>query len=177
MRLKDPADADAWQEFVDVYSPLIYGYCRKRNVQAQDAADITQEVLLRVSRFIRDFQYAQERGMFRDWLAKIVRNELARYFGKQDKTQHHAETIESAEDNQLWQEHFHQHILSTALERTKPHFAPETWLLFSETWDGKKAAADIASSHGVTIEQVYVAKSRVLKRLRVEVNILAEDSP
>lgn len=161
---------------MEVYSPLIYGYCRKRNVQAQDAADVTQEVLMRVSRAIGEFEYSREQGMFRDWLARIVSNELSRFWAKRGSAQsleHAAEPV----DHQLWQEHFHEHILSSALLRAEPHFEPHTWNLFTESWIEKKTAATVALEQGVEVDQVYVAKSRVLKRLRYEVNLLAEDSP
>ncbi|GAB5404688.1 MAG: sigma-70 family RNA polymerase sigma factor [Aureliella sp.] len=161
---------------MDVYSPLIYGYCRKRNVQSQDAADVTQEVLIRVNRAIATFEYSREHGMFRDWLAKIVSNELARFWGKQGdvKPLDHAS---GAVDNQLWQENFHEHILAAALLRTEPHFESQTWRLFTESWIEKKSAAAIAAEQRTEVDQVYVAKSRVLKRLKHEVNALAEDSP
>ncbi len=56
MRLRDHSDSKAWTEFVDVYSPLIYNYCRWRELQSSDAADVTQEVLLRVAKAIRNLK-------------------------------------------------------------------------------------------------------------------------
>ncbi len=78
IRLRDHADTKAWSEFVDVYSPLIYNYCRWRELQSSDAADVTQEVLLRVAKAIRSFEYDRTKGLFRDWLARIVLNEIRR---------------------------------------------------------------------------------------------------
>lgn len=179
--MRDPDDDEAWQDFVRVYSPLIYGYCRRRNVQAQDAADITQEVLLRVNRAMATFEYSPDRGLFRDWLARIVRNELSRYTGKQ-KSGPQLEYTESdqaggsGEDGSLWQEHFQQHILGVALERTEPKFEAVTWQLFHQTWVEQKTASEVANVQGVGVDQVYVAKSRVLKRLREEVRRLAEEN-
>ncbi|HBE72059.1 MAG TPA: sigma-70 family RNA polymerase sigma factor [Planctomycetaceae bacterium] len=182
--MRNPDDDEAWQDFVRVYSPLIYNYCRSRHVQAQDAADITQEVLLRVNRAIASFEYSSKRGLFRDWLARIVRNELSRYVGKKrtgttvQHSQHEflEEPGASGEDGSLWQEHFQQHILNVALERTKPQFETVTWRLFTQAWVEQKNAADVAEEQSVGVDQVYVAKSRVLKRLRQEVSRLAEEN-
>src|SRR5262245_23613570 len=76
VRLRDPQDGLAWGLFVEVYAPLIHGFLRKRGLQDADAADITQEVLRRVSRAIRRFEYDPERGDFRGWLFTIVRNQM-----------------------------------------------------------------------------------------------------
>lgn len=175
LRLRDSGDDRAWQDFMQVYSPLIYGYCRKRHVQAQDAADVTQEVLMRVNRAIGEFEYSSQKGMFRDWLAKIVRNELSRFWAKRGSSQPLEQAAEAV-DHQLWHEHFHEHILASALLRTEPHFEAHTWNLFAQSWIEKKPAAAVALEQNVEVDQVYVAKSRVLKRLRREVDLLAEDS-
>jgi RNA polymerase sigma factor (sigma-70 family) len=177
LKLRDHSDASAWSEFVDVYSPLIYGFCRAREVQSSDAADITQEVLLRVSKAMRTFEYDRAKGLFRDWLAKVVLNEIRRYSNKTRPTatdpnelDQDAGVIESE-----WNEHFHQHIFAKALERCKLHFTNETWSLFESTWIHKRPAEDVATERGIGIDRIYVARSRVLKRLRYEVGVLADD--
>src|SRR5581483_3188670 len=57
MRLRDAGDAGAWATFVDVYTPLVYGYLRRRGLQDADAADVAQEVMTEVARSIRAFEY------------------------------------------------------------------------------------------------------------------------
>jgi RNA polymerase sigma-70 factor (ECF subfamily) len=74
-----------------------------------------------------------------------------------------------------WNEQFQQHLFSQALERTRPHFTEETWHLFELSWLQKVPVERVAAELSVGVERIYVARSRVLKRLRYEVAILADD--
>ena len=83
LRIREPHDAEAWETFVRVYGPLIYRHCRGRGLQDADAAEVTQEVLLQVSRSIRKFDYRPDYGRFRDWLGTITVNEVKRFLKKE----------------------------------------------------------------------------------------------
>lgn len=177
LRLRDHADAAAWAEFLEVYSPLLYDFCRSRGLQASDAADVTQEVLLRVAAAIRSFEYDRAKGLFRDWLARIVLNEIRRFMKKRTAST----TVQGLLDQNVvqfessWNEQFHQHVFAKALERCRPHFAEETWKMFVRSWVDKVDSEKVAIELNISVEQVYVARSRVLKRLRNEVAQLADD--
>ena len=79
VRVRDATDGPAWVQFVQVYSPLIYGYARKRGLQDADAADVTQDVLAVVARSVRRLDYDPAKGSFRGWLFTVVRHQLARH--------------------------------------------------------------------------------------------------
>jgi RNA polymerase sigma-70 factor, ECF subfamily len=180
LRLRDHSDASAWNEFVTVYSPLIYDFCRARGLQASDAADVTQEVLMRLSKSIRSFEYDREKGLFRDWLARIVLNEIRRLTNKATQLARRAEDLQHTDNMDgnfasCWNEQFHHHIFNQALERTRPHFTAETWSMFELSWLQNGPPEQVAKQLGVGIELIYVARSRVLKRLRCEVAALADD--
>jgi RNA polymerase sigma-70 factor (ECF subfamily) len=185
LRIRDQQDAEAWQTFVQVYAPLIYGYCRHRRLQEADAADVAQEVLARVARSIRSFQYDPARGRFRDWLGRITLNEVVRFVertkrpgrGAGGEAQADLEQCESPELDSAWAEQFHAHLLDTAMERVRTEFEPGTWHAFELVWLEDRPAPEVARSLRQPIEKVYVAKSRVLKRLREEVLLLGEDMP
>lgn len=176
--MRDHDDSKAWESFCDVYSPLLYDYCRKRGVQASDSADVVQEVLLRVAKGILKFDYDPARGRFRDWLYRIVYNEICR-LAKRNKQSHllrpASESVQPREDRQ-WNEHFHSHILKTALTRIKCRFEPETWQAFLEVWLNNQPANQVAEKMGRSIDFVYMSKSRVTKRLRLEVEQLADEA-
>jgi RNA polymerase sigma factor (sigma-70 family) len=176
-RIRDRDDQAAWETFVEVYSPLVYGFCRLRNLQASDAADVTQEVLLRVSRAIGSFEYDRRKGLFRDWLAQLVTNEIRRHASRRKISPVDLDQADEEAKGETWNEHFQQHVFETALKRCQPHFNKETWCLFERSWLHKLPPETVAAERGVGIERVYVARSRVLKRLRREVAILAEDLP
>jgi RNA polymerase sigma-70 factor (ECF subfamily) len=179
-------DEDAWQTFFQTYTPLIFRYCRKRGLQEADAADVAQEVLARVARSIHTFRYQPERGRFRDWLGTVTRHDLGRYLKKQaagirgtgsEPSGNGLDEIPSPEADTEWTDAFYARVLQVALERIHPHFEATTWKAFERTWVDEQPAPAVARERGVGVDVVYVAKSRVLKALRAEVLMLAEDVP
>ncbi|HEV3022403.1 MAG TPA: sigma-70 family RNA polymerase sigma factor, partial [Pirellulales bacterium] len=158
------------------------GYCRKRGLQDADAADVVQEVLGQVARSIRDFDYSPERGQFRNWLGKVTRGKLLRFFERLRPTSPGESPLDALENSASagaeaeWTSEFNAQILRAALERTRGEFEPQTWRCFELVWLDDRPAAEAAEALGVPIGTIYVAKSRVLKRLREEVVHLAEDA-
>ncbi|CAN5163200.1 sigma-70 family RNA polymerase sigma factor [soil metagenome] len=182
VRIRKVEDAEAWQTFVSLYAPLVFNYSRRRGVQDADATDLTQEVMKEVMKSIRAFDYQPEKGRFRDWFGTVVRRELGRFWEKQKRTGKpgSAETMAELPAGRVdtaWDEEAHAQILRVALARIRPHFEPVTWQAFTCTWLENRPAAETADALGLPIETVYVAKSRVLKRLEEEVLDLAEDVP
>ena len=171
--------------FVETYTPLVYAYCRRRGLQASDVADVTQEVMTQVSRSIAGFMYQPERGRFRDWLGTVTRTKILRFLRRDARagkagdaaTEELIHQIEVPESDTLWTEGFQSRLLDVAMRRARPDFEEATWTLFERTWVEGEPAQRVAKEMRVTVESVYVAKSRVLKRLREEVTALAEDSP
>ena len=145
-------------------------------MNSNDAADVAQEVLLRVAKGIRQFQYDRSRGRFRDWLFRIVKNEIIRWHHRRaGQTQASAISLEELEDTQDWNQQFHEHVLAVAMDRIRPRFSNETWQAFDQVWSKDLAANHVAAAMGRDIDFVYVSKSRVLKRLKLEIEKLAED--
>jgi len=177
-RIRDHDDASAWESFCDIYSPLLYDYCRKRGLQSSDAADVVQEVLLRVAKGILKFEYDPVRGRFRDWLYRIVYHEICRMSQRKKQS-----NVVISNDQEMagkvdreWDEHFHNHILRTALERVKPRFESATWEAFEMVWLRNKPPNEVAKRLERPLDFVYLSKSRVLKRLRLEVEQLADEA-
>ncbi len=184
VRIREPRDAEAWTTFVRVYGPLIYRHCRRRGLQDADAAEVTQEALLQVSRSIRRFEYQPERGRFRDWLGTLTRHRVQRFLKRQagrvagtdNLPEGGFEDLAAPEQDAGWTEEFQAHLLQTALAHIRPHFEEHTWQAFQGVWLEDRSATEVAQTLGQKLDWVYMAKSRVLKRLREEVQALAEDS-
>jgi RNA polymerase sigma factor (sigma-70 family) len=186
LRIRDAADTTSWTTFIEIYGPVVYRYCRKRGLQDADAADVVQEVMSQVARSIRGFEYQPELGRFRDWLGAVTRSKLARFFRKQGQQvpasgegdeKGFLDSLSGAASDGEWTEQFNAHVLQVALERIRPRFESISWKAFEGVWLEQRPAREVAEELGQPVEAIYVAKSRVLKLLRQEVSVLAEDFP
>jgi RNA polymerase sigma-70 factor, ECF subfamily len=184
LRLRDPRDAASWGLFREIYGTLVYRYCQRRGLQPADAEDVTQRVFAAVFRAISTFEYRTERGRFRDWLGELTRHELSRFWAsrkRQDEVEKAGdpgalEATQAPGQETEWSEECERHILQTALARTRPHFDELTWRAFERTWLDTRPPIEAARELGQGIDWVYVAKSRVLQRLRQEVQELSDDT-
>jgi RNA polymerase sigma-70 factor (ECF subfamily) len=186
LRIRDTQDVEAWKTFVTIYAPLILGYCRSRGLQGADADDVTQEVFTKISRTIANFQYEPARGRFRDWLGTVTHGELCRFMNRVQRAGRGTGTTEvhmrlnqfgSETPGTEWSDQFQAHVLATALEQIRPQFEPQTWRAFELVWLHERPSAEAAEQLGLPLETIYVAKSRVLKRLKEKVLELADEIP
>ena len=181
LRMRNLDDRSAWETFIEIYGPLVYGYARRRGLQDADAAEVTQEVLTQVSQSIGSFDYQPQRGSFRGWLGSIARSKVCQLHRRRKNAIQPAvddaldEAI-SADSDTLWDEQCRQHLLHLAMRRIRPHFEDATWRAFELAWLQDEPAEAVARELSSDVRFVYVAKSRVLKKLREEVCALAEDA-
>jgi RNA polymerase sigma-70 factor (ECF subfamily) len=184
LRVRDARDQDAWRQFFELYVPLIYGYARKRGLQDADAADVAQDVFQRVLGALRRLDYDPTRGSFRSWLRTITRNRIAswktgpqqRDLGSGDSTVR--ELLEEHPDgtaDTLWDQHYQREVFLWAAEQARPAFAENTWLAFWRTAVEGQEAAAVAAGLGLSVGAVYVARSRVLDRIKKQVRQLPPD--
>jgi RNA polymerase sigma-70 factor (ECF subfamily) len=177
-RLRLQSDAASWKRFVDLYGPLLSTWLRRQGVQAPDADDLVQEVLGVVVRELPQFRHNRRLGAFRCWLRTILLNRL-RAFWRGRHGQPGAvgaapgPDFEQLEDPQadlsrLWDQEHDRHVLRRLMELIEPEFAPATWQAFRRvTLDGQSPAS-AARELGLSVNAVWLAKSRVLRRLRQE---------
>jgi RNA polymerase sigma-70 factor (ECF subfamily) len=184
LRIREPRDTEAWQTLVEIYGRLVYRHCRGKKLLHQDAENVTQEVFAQISQSIRAFDYQPDLGRFRDWLGTVTRHEIQRFQKKEARAARGGDpaaegllgNIAARDEDTNWDEAFHAHVLATALARCRPHFANQTWRAFELVWLEKRPTTEVAKELNLRIDQVYVAKSRVLDRLEQEVRELADDS-
>lgn len=187
IRLKDIDDAEAWSEFVQLYGPVVYGFARKRGLQDSDAADMVQEVLRSVARNAHRMEYDPKRGTFRGWLYTVTRNKIYNFLSAQKRQQRGAGDVSSQErleavadpkndTEAVWELEYQRRLSSKAMDRVKHEFQPATWQAFWGTAVEGRAASEVGESLKMTSGAVYVAKSRVLARLRDEVQKLMAEA-
>lgn len=181
LRIRDPKDADAWRQFVQAYAPVVYGFARKRGLQDADAADLMQEVFRSVAGAAPRLEYDPKRGSFRGWLYTVTRNKIYSFLdgrkrqpqgtgdsGAQERLQE--EPDDGAEA--VWDQEYERRLFEWAAEQVRGEFRETTWKAFWMTAvdgvDPREAAGQLGLSPGA----VYVAKSRVLARLREKIQQL-----
>jgi len=186
VRVRDARDCDAWAEFVDLYMPLIYSYALKNGLQEADAADVAQETLLLVVRAIPSFQYEPEKGSFRGWLLTILRNQLRR---RANKAKSQAEgsgdtgVMEllheqpAREEPDVWELEYQLRLFHWAAGRIKSSFRTQTRDAFWITTVDGLSIAETAAKLGTSEGAVYVARSRVLAKIRKEIEEAEKWSP
>jgi RNA polymerase sigma factor (sigma-70 family) len=182
VQLRDGANHAAWQEFAKLYGPVIYGFARKRGLQDADAADLMQDVMRSVSSAIARLDYDRNQGTFRGWLFTITRNKIFSFFsarrirpqGSGDTTTNRM--LDTQPDTQDgadgWEMEYQRRLASLAMERVKSEFQENTWRAFWLTAVEGVAAAEVANQIGISPGAIYVAKSRVLARLKEEVEAM-----
>jgi len=185
MRLRDLDDREAWDAFVERYTPVIFSWCLRFQLQDSDASDVTQDVLFKLVRFMREFRYDPARGSFRGWL-KTVTNNTVRDLAKSWKTRTRGSgdsavaqmlsSIQSPESlaslASVIEAQYEQELLHAAEQRVKLRVKPHTWEAYRQVAVDRKPAATVAAELDMPIGEVYVAKSRVIKSLREEIRKL-----
>jgi RNA polymerase sigma-70 factor (ECF subfamily) len=175
VRARDLRDGPAWTLFAEIYGPLIHGFARKKGLQEADAADLTQDVLASVAQAIRKLDYDPARGSFRGWLFTAVRHRLSRYLRHRphqppgsgdtdmlDLLEQQPAKAESA----LWDTEFERRLFHWAAEQVRPTVSDSTWQAFWQTTVEARPPKEVARALGIAVTAVYMAKSRVLTRLK-----------
>jgi RNA polymerase sigma-70 factor, ECF subfamily len=178
-------DQAAWEQLASLYAPLVEHWCQKADLQDADAADVRQEVFLAVARKIEDFHRDQAGDTFRGWLRRITQSKLCDHWRKKrdgpligdPKAQERlrqlsAQPMDSdaeaaAEETSI--------LYRRALELIQRDFEEQSWQAFWRTVIEGQKPKDVAMDLGITANTVYLAKGRVLARLREEFGGVIED--
>ncbi len=174
-RIRDPADRPAWNEFVELYAPLLHRYAMKHGMQDADAADLAQDTLIRMLRAAPDFVYDPAKGSFRGWLLTVARNQLRKFAGRPQRrdagtgdseARARLEQLPDSADDDAWETASRQRVFQWAAERIRGEFRAATWQAFWRTAVAGERAEAVARELGLSVGAVYIARSRVTSRLR-----------
>jgi RNA polymerase sigma-70 factor (ECF subfamily) len=187
LRLRNLEDERAWSEFVEIYEPLIYRLARRKGLQDSDARDLCQEVFRAVAAAIERWDPDPVKGKFRAWLFRIARNLVVKSLtvrrqqpqGSGSTSVHEMLDGQPAGDSQSEEEfalEFRRRAFRWAAEQVKHEFTESTWQAFWRTGVDDQPIATVAHELGLSAGAVYIARSRVLARLRDRVENLTEDS-
>jgi RNA polymerase sigma-70 factor (ECF subfamily) len=178
-QLRRPNDQKAWDRFVQLYTPLLYHWARRVGLQAGDAADLVQDVFTVLVQKLPEFTYDPSKR-FRGWLWTVTLNkwrENQRRRVQEVAAGGGAALAEVAGPDDvaaLGEEEYRQHLVKRSLQLMQAEFQPTTWKACWEYVVAGRPAADVARELGITTNGVHLAKSRVLRRLRQELDGLLD---
>jgi RNA polymerase sigma factor (sigma-70 family) len=184
-RLKE-ADQDGWQRFFEIYGGVIHALALKAGLNSSEADDVLQETLISVASEMPDFRYDRSRGSFKGWLFRITRRRVADQFRKRVRLQRQTsefstemdEVADPSDDSleAIWEEEWRMHLLQIAITSAKKKVSPGQWQIFDLATLQGWPTGKITTLLGVNRARVYMAKLRVGRILRAEVQTLKSDS-
>jgi RNA polymerase sigma factor (sigma-70 family) len=188
VRIRDPRDDPAWQEFTEIYGPFIVRLGLAKGLQEADAADIAQEVFSSVARSAESGGYDPARGSFRGWLFGIARNkamDLITAIGRQTRGSGDtnvqklldARPAPSPADSAFFEMEYRRRLFEWAAKRVRSESNEVTWQAFQMAGVEGKPAEEVARSLGTTVGTVYYYKSRIMARLRRLIEAIQIEGP
>jgi RNA polymerase sigma-70 factor, ECF subfamily len=184
IKIRDPA---AWERFVDLYTPLVYRWCRRTGVTADDAPDVVQEVFLAVATHIEHFRRDRPGDSFRGWLWTITCNKIHDHVRRRkhlakarggssaeerlcriaDRLPSVLDADQASSDDAA--------LAQRVVELIRPEVEDRTWQAFWRLAVDGQPGRDVAAELGMNLRAVYQAKYRVLQRARQELDGLTEN--
>ena len=164
-------DQKAWETFVGLYTPLMFYWARKAGMRKSDAADLVQDVLAKVFRRLPDLKYDRQ-GSFRGWLRTITLNQFRDRRRKRslpitDASQSQlAELVSVVEAESIWDVDYGRMLLKQAMDHMECDFEPPTWQALLAVMKDKLSVNQAAEKFEISVWTLYSAKSRLIRRLR-----------
>ncbi|MCO8125207.1 sigma-70 family RNA polymerase sigma factor [Stieleria sp. TO1_6] len=187
IRLRDHSDREAWRHFEEVYRGVIRNVAIRFGMQEADAADLGQEVLIRVSKGIGGFDPDLNQAKFRTWLGQVIRSAVVDHHRRRPReqgsglTEIHdqlAQLVDPADHSsfdQAIRSECQSEVFRWAARRIRGEFAESSWLAFWRTSVEQQPVETVARELGRTTGAVYTSRSRIMKRLREEVCLFDQD--
>jgi len=176
IRLRRHDDVESWNEFVEIYQPLIFRMAQCCGLQDADAHEVVQEVLARVARAVSTWKPSGNQGSFRNWLKCVTKNLVIQFFRDrrrwpQTSDQSSVRRLVEGQpnppnDDQWFDLELQRQYFAWAARRFKDRFEPTTWAAFWRTSVENEPIEQVANDLGISRGAVYIARSRVMSKLR-----------
>lgn len=189
-RLKDTADQRSWEQFNEIYGPLIRGFALKAGCTESEADEVTQETLAAMAEHLPEFHYDPKHCSFKTWLLNLSRWRVTDQLRKRLPVAAHSASSEAleagtrtatiervadpsgAELEWLWDGEWRETLLQKACERVKQQVELKQWQIFDLYVLKDWKPGEVARAMGVNIGRVYLTKHRLGKLLKAEVDKL-----
>ncbi len=171
-RLRQP-DADAWARFVELYTPLLLRWTCRLGLQAADGDDLVQDVFGILVQKLPEFEYDPGRR-FRGWLRTVLVHRWHNW-PRRGAVPLNVDPPGSDPADDVQEEEYRRYLVGRALKIMHTDFEPTTWKACWESVVNGRPAAHVADELGMSVAAVYIARSRVLRRLREELRGMIEE--
>ena len=176
LKVANQRDFEAWNRFSSIYEPLVYRIALAKGLQTADAEDLVQEVMTRVARSVGKWEPDSGKGTFRGWISTIARNLVVDFLRRKTRTPVTSDRTEirklvegvSDTENELeyFDREYERQLFINASNDIRGYFAQSTWQAFWETAVKNEPIARVANRLGMSPGAIYVARSRVMSRLK-----------
>jgi RNA polymerase sigma-70 factor, ECF subfamily len=177
-RVKNPADGAAWAEFLGIYQPVVFRMARRRGLQDADAQDVMQQVFLSISKSIEGWTPGVMQPPFRAWLTTIARNAITKALTRRPRDAASGSTsvielLDAQPDPYATTAEIlseaRKELIRWATEQIRSEFSEATWNVFWQTAIEGVPIAEVSKSTGRSAGALYVARYRVIARLKEKV--------
>lgn len=187
VRVRDPSNRAAWDQFEQLYRPVIFRIARAKGLQHADALDLVQQVLISVASAIDRFEKQNGGVRFRNWLSRITRNAILKALSRRptDRAAGGSNILDvlsevpaaDKETDALINLEYRRELFQHAAEQVRSEVQESTWLAFELTALQETPIDRVAKALAVSTGSVYAARSRVMRRIRNAVLRLDESEP
>jgi RNA polymerase sigma-70 factor (ECF subfamily) len=180
-RLTRGEDQTAWSEFSQRYDELIRSFARRRGVSPSDIDDVVQDVMLALTKAMPGFEYDPSKGKFRSYLKTVVLRVIFRRScqkkGQTPLVVDSASDIPHSDDaaEAAWEAEWRQYHLRLAMRAIRAEFGSTDLAAFDAYVGGGRGAEETARDLSISVERVYQAKSRILRRLATVIAAQVEE--
>ncbi len=182
LRLKEPLDAEAWFQFCEIYEPLILRIAKSRGLQNADANDLAQEAFIRIAKSVSRWQADAEKGSFRGWIGTIARNLTIDFLRRNNRLPVSADDAvlqtlpQPCAESLYYDAEYEKQLFAWAANKVQPTVQAKTWQAFWLTAVGQRQVAEVAKELQISTGAVYIARSRVIAKLRETIERVNDES-
>jgi len=190
-RLENWEDRGSWDEFFRIYSQFVFRVACKAGLSEAEANDVVQETFIRVAKNLREGKFCHDKGSFKAWLMNQTRWRIMDQFRGRSKDLSASFSAPGGEDGdrrtamienfadpegdkleRVWNAEWNNNVTDIALRAVKGKVSPLQYQIFScyviKEWSVNKVMDHL----GVSATQVYLAKHRVGRVMRKEIEKL-----
>jgi RNA polymerase sigma-70 factor (ECF subfamily) len=180
-RVRDPHDRAAWNEFFELYAPLLEGYARARGLARSDAEEVRDQCLEVLARKLPTFEYERARGSFQAWLHGIARGKVIDLLRAQKVRACESVALERLDaqepgPDEHWEREWRAEHLRYALAAVRRDEPEDRYRAFELLLVDGLSVAEVAAETGLRAPQIYKLKAALLRKVRAALERLGTDA-